>query len=189
MHPQKKRLRADRADPRECSPEHIVSAAFDRMVPILARTAEPVPGIIGLEPAVEPGRCAAARIEDERADKRRRAIALLPEEVGEVRDRRRQGRSEIVHPVGRREGASENRRVRDGRDRRLCVRAREDNRFARQPVERRCQTARRSEEAHAVGARGIEGNEDDVWAASRHGKSAHGKRANPQQTPEKPHDE
>ena len=151
-----------RREPRQRAAHDLVAAPLDALVAILARLTQMESRVVRVEAAIESGRGARARIENERSDERGGAIAGAAQDVRQVRDARGERRAEVADVMERRIGAGENRRVRDRRDRGLRVRAREDDRLAREPVERGCQPARGSQEAHAIGARRVERDQKDV---------------------------
>ena len=64
--------------------------------------------------------------------------------------------------MGRRVTSGQQRGMRDGGDRRLRIRAREDDGLACEGVERRRQPARRPEKPHAIGPRRVERDQQDV---------------------------
>src|SRR5262249_40109550 len=76
-------------------------------------------------------RCGAGtRVEHERSNERRRAISVLMEQVRQIRHRLAKGSAEVAHAMKGRIGARQDGGMRDSRDRRLRVRAREDDRGA-----------------------------------------------------------
>jgi hypothetical protein len=151
-----------RVDPLQRTRDDFVSSTLDRLITILTRTAQPEAGVVDVEPALETGRGAGARIEDQRSHERRRAIAGAMRDVRQVRHAVGQRHAEIADAVKRRIGAGQNRRVRHRGDRRLRVGARVDDRLLRERVERRCQPAGGSEKPHPIRSDGVEGDEEDV---------------------------
>jgi hypothetical protein len=71
--------------PGERAGDDLVAAPFDRPVAVVARTAKPEARVVDVEAAVESWCRSVARVEDQRPDKRRRSIACVTQELGEIR--------------------------------------------------------------------------------------------------------
>src|SRR5262249_32307055 len=90
VHPQERGASRRRLlRPGERAGDDLLAAPFDRPVAIVARTAKPEACVVDVEAAVESWRRAVARIEDQRPEERRRSIASVAQELGEVRYGRR----------------------------------------------------------------------------------------------------
>src|SRR5215471_1232954 len=104
---------------------------FNRFVSALPRTASVKTSIKGIEPPLKTGRGACVWIEDERADKCRRVVAMLFEDRRSIRNVLSQRHSEIVDLVKLGVGASQNGCVRCRSNRNLRIRPRENRRVSR----------------------------------------------------------
>ena len=157
--------RLDTGHPLDGTRDDIVCATLDRGIAIFTRPLQPESCVVDVEAAIETGRRAAFRVENQRSDERAGPVAVVAQELRQVRNRRGQRCAEIVHAVARRKRARQQRRVRHRRHGRLRERAGEDDAVARQQVEVRRQPARRTEKAHAVRARRVERDQQDVRLA------------------------
>ena len=141
---------------------HIARAPLDRLVAIHAMPPQVEAGIIDFEAAIEPRRRPIQRIKNQRSDKSAGVIPLRTQEIRQVRKPRRERDAKVVDPVELRVSPRKDRRMRCGGDGNVGVGTRESYTLAGHRVEIRSQPALRTEEAHAVGAGGIERDEDDV---------------------------
>ena len=168
VHPDEHRPGGAAVEPGERTGDDLAAAPLLRRVRVGAVLARPEARVVDVEAAVEAGSDRPLRVEDHRAHERGRAVAGELQQRREVGDRRRQREAEVLHPVERRVRAGEDRGVRDGRHRRLRVRALEHDGLAGERVERgREALPRRAEEPHTVGAHGVERDEHDVGRRGR----------------------
>ena len=134
--------RLDTGHPLDGTRDDIVCATFDGGVAMFTRPLQPEACVVDVEAAIETGRRAAFRIENQRSDEGAGPVAVVAQELRQVWDRGRQRRAEFVHAMARRKCARQQRRVRHRRHGRLRKRAREDDAVARKQIEVRRQPAR-----------------------------------------------
>src|SRR5262249_7874669 len=82
--------------------DHLLASTLDGVIAVFARKPEAVTGVVHVETAIETGRGTAAGIEDQRSDERSRPVTLLPEQLGQVRDRAGQRGTKIADAMKRR---------------------------------------------------------------------------------------
>ena len=97
-----------------------------------------------------------------RADEGGGFITLVMQNVGQVRQARGERHSEVVYVAVLRIGSGQNGRVRCSGERNVRVGAGKSGSVLGQGVEVRGQATSRTEKSDAVGASGVEGDEDDV---------------------------
>jgi hypothetical protein len=162
MDPEQERTGRAPIEPAQGPCHHLLGPALHRGVPVLPAALGAESAVVGLEAAVEARGQPGAGIEDERADEGGGVVPAGGEPLREPGHGSREGNAEVVHAMGLRIGAAQDRRVRDRGDRRLGIGLLEDGALAGQRIELRGQATRRAQEPHAIGARGVEGDEDDV---------------------------
>src|SRR5579863_2707752 len=84
MNPQEEGAVGNLAEPGECVLDDVSSAALDSFVTIGSVAAKMKVGVVNVESAVESGRGAIERIENERTDEGSGVISVLMEEVGQI---------------------------------------------------------------------------------------------------------
>ena len=124
-------------------------------------------GVILRKSAVKAGSQSVFRIERDRTDEGGCAISTCPEQVRDEGQSGSQPGAEFGDPVRLGISAGKDGRVRDHRQRRLGVGVLENHALARQAIKIRGESCFRAEETHAIGARGAQGDEDDVRLAGR----------------------
>src|SRR5262249_7768554 len=116
--------------------------------------------------AIKARRHAGFGIQNERADKRRRVVSTLLQNLWNVRQQRRESVTEIRHGMKLWIRPGEDRGMGDRSERSLRVGALKDNALTGHNIEIRCQSALRAEKPHPVGARGIDRDEYDIGSLS-----------------------
>ena len=167
--PQEERSRRPFRQPGQRAGHDLAAASLHRRVAVFLTALDLEARVVRVEPAVEAGGEAAARVQDQRAYEGGGAVALRTQQVGEPRHVGGQRHAEVVHAMELRIGADEDGSVRDRGDGGLGERLLEHRAIAREGVERGREPARRAEEAHAVGPGRVEGDEHDVRLLRRRG--------------------
>src|SRR5689334_19257978 len=91
---------------------YVTTTPLDGLVTIRAMTSQVESGIVDIESAVKARRSAIERIENQRSDECAGVIAVLFQEIRQVRKVLRQGHAKIIHVIELREGSREDGRVR-----------------------------------------------------------------------------
>ena len=126
-------------------------------------------GVVEAEPAIEAGGEAVAGVEGDGCDEGGGAVSLGVEQVRQVGKRWGESGTELGDLMGLRIGAGQQRGVRNHGQRGLGIGALEGQRLFGEGIEGgRFRVS--AEKAHAIGAGGIEGDEDDVGFADGDGE-------------------
>src|SRR6185295_14323992 len=124
-------------------------------------------GVVHGKSAVKAGSQSVFRIERDRADECGCAISPLPQQVRDERQRSSQPGAELADSVRLGICSGEDSGVRDHRQRRLRIGVLENHALAGEAIKIWGESCFRAEEAHAIGARGAQGDEDYIRLASR----------------------
>ena len=127
VNPEKERRVFELTEPAERMVDDHAGAPFDGLVAIRTMAAKVEARVIDVKPAIEAGSGAVERVEDQRGHEGSGVVALLVEQVRQVRKARRNRDSEIVHVVELRVSTGEDRRVRSRRQRNMRERVRKDD--------------------------------------------------------------
>ena len=124
-------------------------------------------GVVHGKSAIEARSQSVLRIERDRADEGGCAISTCAQQVRDERQSGRQPGAELADPVRLGISAGKDGCVGDHRQRGLRIGVLENHALASEAIEVRRESCFRAEETHAIGARGTQGDEDDIRLAGR----------------------